>query len=78
MRKTLTTAALVLALSSHTWAGIMHTPPAPEPEPTPSPATAAQEPTDGVTLNGDMSTPSVSESLTQTARELLSILPALL
>ncbi len=33
MRKTLTTAALVLALSCHAWAGIMHTPPAPESEP---------------------------------------------
>ena len=35
MRKTLTTAALVLAFSCHAWAGIMHTPPvAPDPEPT--------------------------------------------
>jgi hypothetical protein len=35
MRKTLTATALVLALSCHVWAGIMHTPPiAPEPEPT--------------------------------------------
>jgi hypothetical protein len=37
MRKTLTTAALVFALSCQAWAGIMHTPPiAPEPEPTPT------------------------------------------
>jgi hypothetical protein len=77
MRKTLTTAALVLALSCHAWAGIMQTPPAPAPEPTPSPATAAQEPADGVTLNSEISTPGVTESLKQTVLELLAVLPSI-
>jgi hypothetical protein len=67
MRKTLTTAALVLALSCPAWAGIMQTPPAPEP----TPASATQEPTDGATLDGEMSTP---PSLTQIALELLAVL----
>lgn len=74
MRKTLATAALVLALSCPAWAGIIHIPPAPEPPPTPAPATAAQEPVEGVTLNGEMHTPGVSESLTQIALELLAVL----
>lgn len=50
MRKTLTTAALVLALSCPAFAGIMHTPVAPEPPP-PQSAPAAQEPT----TDGEMS-----------------------
>jgi hypothetical protein len=77
MRKTLTTAALVLALSCPAWAGIMHTPPAPEPPPPSQPASAVQEPTDEATLNGEIPTPGVSESLTQIALELLAILPSL-
>lgn len=50
MRKTLTTAALVLALSCPAFAGIMHTPVAPEPPP-PQPASAMRE----VTTDGEMS-----------------------
>jgi hypothetical protein len=73
MRKTLTTAALLLALSCPVWAGIMQTPPAPQP--TPTPESAVQEPT----LNGEMPTPpDVSESLTQIALELLAVLPSIL
>lgn len=79
MRKTLTTAALVLALTCHAWAGIMHTPNSPQPQPTPTPARATQEPTGGETLNGEMSTPpGVSESLTQLTLELLAVLPSIL
>ena len=72
MRKTLAAAALVLAFSCHAGAGIMHIPPAPEPVPTP--ASATQETAEGVTLNGDMSTPSVSEIVL----ELLAVLPSIL
>jgi hypothetical protein len=78
MRKTLTTVALVLALTCHAWAGIMHTPNSPQPQPTPTPASATQEPTDGVPLNGEIQTTGVSESLTQIALELLAVLPSLL
>ena len=78
MRKTLTTAALVLALSCPAWAGIMHTPPAPVPEPAPTPTSTSQEPTNEPTLNGEMGTPGLSESLTQTALELLAVLPSIL
>lgn len=77
MRKTLTAAALVLAFSCHAGAGIMHIPPAPEPEPMQT--NTAQEPTDGATLSGIMQTPpALSESLTQTALELLAVLPSIL
>ena len=75
MRKTLTTAALVLTLSCHAWAGIMQTPPAPEPPPD----SATQETADGATLNGEMPTPpGASETLTQITLELLAVLPSLL
>lgn len=75
MRKTLTTVALLLALSCTALGGEIHTPPAPAPPP----ASATQEPTDGATLSGIMQTPPVgSESLTQTALELLAVLPSLL
>jgi hypothetical protein len=75
MRKTLGVAALMLAFCCPTLAGEMPTPPAPTP---PQPANAIQEPTDGVTLNGVMSTPGPSESLTQITLELLAVLPSLL
>jgi hypothetical protein len=79
MRKTLTAAALVLILSLPAWAGIIHTPGSPAPEPTPTPASATQEPTEDVTLNGEIQIPPVaSESLTQTALELLALLPSIL
>jgi hypothetical protein len=75
MRKTLTAVALLLALSCTAFGGEIHTPPAPAP----TPASATQEPTDGATLDGVMHIPPVaSESLTQTALELLAVLPSLL
>ena len=74
MRKTLTTAALLLALSCPAFAGEIHTTGAP----TPPPASPVQEPTDDATLNGDIDTPGVSESLTKTALDLLALLPSLL
>jgi hypothetical protein len=74
MRKTLTTVALLLALSCTAFGGEILIPPAPAPPP----ARATQEPTDDVTLNGEMHTPGVSDSLTLTALELLAVLPSLL
>jgi hypothetical protein len=70
MRKTLTTAGLLLALSCTAFGGEIHIPPAP----TTPPDSAAQEPT----LNGIMHTPGASESMTQTVLELLAVLPSLL
>jgi hypothetical protein len=73
MRKTLTTVALLLALSCTAFGGEILIPPAPAL----SPASATQEPTDGVTLQGDMPN-GVADSVTQTALELLAVLPSLL
>jgi hypothetical protein len=69
MRRIFTTTALVLALSCHVWAGIIHIPPgAPEPEPTTTNTT--QEP---VTTDEDSG---AADTLTQIALTLLaSILP---
>jgi hypothetical protein len=77
MRKTLSVAVLVLAFCCPAAAGIMHNPP-PAPEPTPAPASAMQEPADDATLNGEIQTSGVSDILTETALELLAVLPALL
>lgn len=82
MRKTLTTAALLLALSVPMLAGEIHTPGAPTPPP-PQPTSPMQAPTDGATLNGEMQTPGemhtgLSDILTETALDLLAVLPALL
>jgi hypothetical protein len=76
MRKTLTTAALLLAFSCPAFAGEMGTPGSPAPPP--ATANAVQEPTGGETLNGEMGTPGVSATLTQTVLKLLAVLPALL
>ena len=77
MRKTLTTAALLMALSCPAFAGEIQTTGAPTPLPPPT-SNATQEPTDGATLDGIMQTPPVaSESLTLTALELLAVLPSL-
>lgn len=82
MRKILTTATLLVALCCASFAGEMHTPgaPAPPPEPTPTPVSTVpvQEPTDDGTLSGMMHTPGVSDILTETALDLLAILPSLL
>jgi hypothetical protein len=77
MRKTLITAALLLAFSCPALAGEMGTPGSPTPPP-PQPATAVQEPTDDATLNGDTQFPGASDILTQTALDLLAVLPSLL
>jgi hypothetical protein len=67
MRKTLTTAALLLAFSCPALAGEMPTPPAPQPL-----NVTAQEPTaDGWIQNG------AADSLTQTVLDLLAALPSL-
>jgi len=67
MRKTLTTAALVLAFSCPALAGEIATPGSPAPPPTT--ATVAQEPT----ANGHMQNES-ADSLTQIALDLLAAL----
>jgi hypothetical protein len=76
MRKPLGICLLVLLLTGSAVAGEM---PNLSPAPPPSqPATAVQEPTDGATPNGEIHTPPVSESLTQTMLELLAALSSLL
>jgi hypothetical protein len=76
MRKSLTTAALLLAFSCPALAGEMHTPGSPEPPPPTT--TAVQEPTGGEPLPGEVATPGVTEAVTQTMLELLAVLPSLL
>ena len=71
MRKTLTTAALLLALSCPAFAGIMHTPGAPE-----TPTAEADgiihtgQPAQEPTANGDMQN-GVTDTLTQFALSVL-------
>jgi hypothetical protein len=83
MRKTLGVAALLLALCCPAFAGEMPTPPAPLPGEIPNPP-APQASADGATLNGEihtpgvMPTPGLSDILTETALDLLAVLPALL
>ena len=78
MRKTLTTAALLLAFSCPALAGEMGTPGSPAPPPTT--ASAVQEPTDAPdepTTEGEMPN-DAPDSVTQTALGLLALLPSLL
>jgi hypothetical protein len=75
MRKTLITAALLLAFSCPALAGEMGTPGSPTPPP-PQPASAVQEPTD--TDQASEMPNGVADSLTQTALDLLALLPSLL
>jgi hypothetical protein len=75
MRKTLMTAALLLTFSCPAFAGEMGTPGSPTPPP--ATANAVQEPTGGATLNGEIHTPGVSDTLTQIALELLAALSSL-
>ena len=77
MRKALVTTVLTLVLCHVTYAGVMPTPGSPVPPP-PQPASAVQGPTGDATLNGEMPTPGVSDSLTQAALDLLALLPSLL
>lgn len=72
MRKTISVAALLLALTCPVYAGDIQND-APKP-----PTNAVQEPTDGETLNGEIATPRVSDSLTQIALDMLAALPSLL
>jgi hypothetical protein len=75
MRKTLGVCLLVLLLTGSVVAGEMpNFSPAPPP---PQTTSAVQEPTDDATPS-DISTPSVSDIMTQTALDLLAILPSLL
>ena len=75
MRKTLTTVALLLALSCTAFGGEMSTPPAPAPQPTPQPTPtgAMQEPT-----TTDEDTTGADETLTQFAFNLVSSVLSLL
>jgi hypothetical protein len=77
MRKALATTVLVLVLCHVTSAGEMPTPGSPAPPPSQS-ASTVQEPTDDMTLDGIMHTPGVSDILTETALDLLAVLPSLL
>jgi hypothetical protein len=71
----MTTAALLLAFSCPAFAGEMGTPGSPAP---PTTASVVQEPTGGETVNGEMHTPGVSDSLTAIVLDMLSVLPTLL
>lgn len=70
MRKTLTTVALLLALSCTSFGGEMSTPPAPAPS-------GGEMQNGQPTLNGYMPN-GVANGLTQTALDLLTLLPSLL
>jgi hypothetical protein len=72
MRKTLTTVALLLALSCTAFGGEIHIPPAPTSEPPQTQTITAQEPTTTEEDGG------ATDTLTQTAMELLAVLPSLL
>jgi hypothetical protein len=85
MRKTLGVCLLALLLTGSASAGIMQNgSPTPPPPPPPQPESAVQEPTDGATLNGEMPnlgeihTTGASDILTETALDLLALLPSLL
>lgn len=73
MRKTLMTAALLLAFSCPVFAGEIATPGSPAPPPPTS--TTAQ---DGETLPGEIATPGLSATVTQAVLDLLAVIPALL
>lgn len=73
MLKAIRVSVMLLVLASSAYAGEVLTPPAPQPPPT----STAQEPANGVTFNGEISTPDVTESLTQTALELLAVLASI-
>lgn len=87
MRKTLRTSALLLVLSCTAFAGEIHTPGSPAQPPPPS---SVQEPTVGVSPDGEIHTPpggmdttgeiyaGVSESLAQVALDMLAVLPSIL
>ena len=79
MRKTLTTVALLLALSCPAFAGEINTTGSPTPPPPPSnPIVIMEEPTDDTTLYGEPTTSDESDTLTRITLELLAVLPSLL
>lgn len=78
MRKTLTTAALLLALCCPALAGEMNTTGSPAPPPPSDPIIMMEGPTDDVTPNGETAAPDAPDTLTQLTLELLAILPSLL
>src|SRR4051812_25207936 len=69
MRKAISVAALLLALTCSAYAGDM---PNGSPAPPPQPTNAVQEPTTGGEMQND-----VAVSLTQIALDLLAVLPSL-
>jgi hypothetical protein len=75
MRKSLGVCLLVLLLTGSASAGIMPNG-SPEPPPPPPPASTAQETTDAE--QAGIIPSDVAESLTQTALDLLALLPSLL
>lgn len=74
MRKTISVAALLLALTCPAYAGEIQND---RPAPPPPPASATQEPADEITTYGDIQN-DTPYSLTQTALDLLALLPSLL
>ena len=76
MSKAIRASALILLLACSAQAGWMpNGAPAPPP---PEPPSAVEEPTNDTTLNGEMSTPDVSDILAEAALDLLAVLPSLL
>ena len=75
MRKTLGAAVLMVTFCCPALAGEIPNPPAPQP---PQGITVGEPPTDDATLNGEVDTAFASDSLTETALELLAVLPSLL
>ena len=74
MRKTLSTALLVLAFCCTVSAGIIHNPP---PEPTPLLESAVLESAEALTPGAETAAPGVSDSLMEITLDLLAVLPAL-
>jgi hypothetical protein len=74
MRKTISVAALLLALTYPAYAGDIQND---KPAPPPQPATAAQEPTDGGTATGETPT-GTADILTQFVSDVFAVLPSLL
>jgi hypothetical protein len=72
MRKTISVAALLLALTCPTYAGEIQ-----NDSPKPPPPSAVQEPTDEATTDGDIQN-DAPDGLAQIALDLLAFLPSLL
>jgi hypothetical protein len=72
MRKTISVAALLLALTCPAYAGEIQ-----NDSPKPPPPSAVQEPTDEASTDGDIQNTAL-DSLTRVALDLLALLPSLL